>query len=89
MRLHAPGTFITDPLFYIPQKEKIAPNIVARIVRVNGPLLYLLLFISMYLCRFFQSDDTKHSSNGFMTNFLSVLQTLCQKVTLDKVGWSH
>ena len=33
MRLHAPGTFITDPLFYIPQKEKIA----AKIVRVNGP----------------------------------------------------
>ena len=37
MRLHAPGTFITDPLFYIPQKEKIAPNIAAKIVRVNGP----------------------------------------------------
>ena len=35
--LHAPGTFITDPLFYIPQKEKIAPNIAAKIVRVNGP----------------------------------------------------
>ena len=38
MRLHVPGTFITDPLFYIPQKEKIAPNIAAKIVRVNGPL---------------------------------------------------
>ena len=38
MRLHAPGTFITDPLFCIPQKEKIAPNIAAKIVRVNGPL---------------------------------------------------
>ena len=38
MRLHAPETFITDPLFYIPQKEKIAPNIAAKIVRVNGPL---------------------------------------------------
>ena len=38
MRLHAPGTFITHPLFYIPQKEKIAPNIAAKIVRVNGPL---------------------------------------------------
>ena len=38
MRLHAPGTFITDALFYIPQKEKIAPNIAAKIVRVNGPL---------------------------------------------------
>ena len=37
MRLHAPGTFITDPLFYIPQEEKIAPNIAAKIVRVNGP----------------------------------------------------
>ena len=37
MRLHAPGTFITDPLFYIPQNEKIAPNIAARIVRVNEP----------------------------------------------------
>ena len=38
MRLHAPGTFITaDPLFYIPQNEKIAPNIAAKIVRVNGP----------------------------------------------------
>ena len=36
MRLHAPGTFITDPLFYIPQKEKIAPNIAAKIVRVTG-----------------------------------------------------
>ena len=35
MRLHAPGTFITDP--HIPQKEKIAPNIAAKIVRVNGP----------------------------------------------------
>ncbi|CAB4010169.1 ubiquitin conjugation factor E4 B-like [Paramuricea clavata] len=33
-----------------------------------------------------QSDDTKHSSNGFMTNFLSVLQTLCHKVTLDKIN---
>ena len=41
MRLHAPGTFITDPLFYIPQKEKIAPNIAAKIVRVNGPLYYV------------------------------------------------
>ena len=39
MRLHAPGTFITDPLFYIPQKEKIAPNIAAKIVRVNGPIV--------------------------------------------------
>ena len=38
MGLHAPGTFITDPLFYIPQNEKIAPNIAAKIVRVNGPL---------------------------------------------------
>ena len=37
MRLHAPGTFITDPLFYIPQKEKIAPTIAAKIVRVNRP----------------------------------------------------
>ena len=40
MRLHAPETFITDPLFYIPQKEKIAPNIAAKIVRVNGPYVY-------------------------------------------------
>ena len=37
MRLDAPGTFITDPLFYIPQNEKIATNIAARIVHVNGP----------------------------------------------------
>ena len=37
MRLHAPGTFITDPLSYIPQNEKIAPNIAARIVCVNRP----------------------------------------------------
>ena len=28
---------LTDPLFYIPQKEKIAPNIAAKTVRVNGP----------------------------------------------------
>ena len=39
MRLHAPGTFMTDPLFYIPQKEKIAPNMAAKIVRVNGPIV--------------------------------------------------
>lgn len=32
-----------------------------------------------------QSDDKKHASNGFMTNFLVVLQTLCQKVRLDKI----
>ena len=43
--------------------------------------------IILHILFFVQSDDTKHSSNGFMTNFLSVLQTLCQKVTLDKVGW--
>ena len=49
MRLHAPGTFITDPLFYIPQKEKIAPNVAAKIARVNGPLV--LLFNSTYLFR--------------------------------------
>ena len=41
MRLHAPRTFITDPLFNIPQKEKIAPNIAAKIVCVNGPLIIL------------------------------------------------
>ena len=44
MRLDAPGTFITDPLFYIPQKEKIAPNIAAKIVRVNGPLPWIVTF---------------------------------------------
>ena len=47
MRLH-PGTFITDLLFYIPQNEKIAPNIAAKIVRVNGPLVKLQSLFEKY-----------------------------------------
>ena len=48
MRLHAPGTYITVPLFYIPQKEKIASNIAAKIVRVNGPLGFVRTFVMFH-----------------------------------------